>query len=168
MENSRQGVVSKFNEIIDDNKISFKLEVSIFNYTVKRMKYEGKKCEWSSDFKIIYMSKVRSIIFNLKLEKNEQFKEKVKNKQIKVQDVPYMKPWEIYPEKYEDIFGKQLEKEMCRLREQHDTEQNESGMYRCGKCKSNSTVFFSLQTRSADEPMTNYITCNKCGNRWKD
>lgn len=24
-----------------------------------------------------------------------------------------------------------------------------------------------LQTRSADEPMTTFVLCNECGNRWK-
>ena len=29
-------------------------------------------------------------------------------------------------------------------------------------------LFFSqVQTRSADEPMTTFVLCNECGNRWK-
>ena len=27
--------------------------------------------------------------------------------------------------------------------------------------------YYQLQTRSADEPMTTYVTCIKCGTRWK-
>jgi DNA-directed RNA polymerase subunit M/transcription elongation factor TFIIS len=41
------------------------------------------------------------------------------------------------------------------------------GMFKCGKCKSNKTTFYLLQTRSADEPMTAYITCLGCGCKWK-
>lgn len=26
---------------------------------------------------------------------------------------------------------------------------------------------FQVQTRSADEPMTTFVLCNECGNRWK-
>lgn len=26
---------------------------------------------------------------------------------------------------------------------------------------------FQVQTRSADEPMTTFVFCNQCGNRWK-
>lgn len=30
-----------------------------------------------------------------------------------------------------------------------------------------SLVFSQVQTRSADEPMTTFVLCNECGNRWK-
>jgi DNA-directed RNA polymerase subunit M/transcription elongation factor TFIIS len=41
------------------------------------------------------------------------------------------------------------------------------GMVRCGKCKSMKTTYYSLQTRSADEPMTNFFTCTNCNHKWK-
>lgn len=39
--------------------------------------------------------------------------------------------------------------------------------FRCGRCKSRKCSFYQLQTRSADEPMTTYVTCLECANRWK-
>ena len=39
--------------------------------------------------------------------------------------------------------------------------------FTCFKCKSNKCTFYQLQTRSADEPMTTFVTCLNCGNRWK-
>ena len=44
---------------------------------------------------------------------------------------------------------------------------NEGGLFRCGKCKSNKTQNHQMQTRSADEPMTVFLVCMDCGNRWK-
>jgi transcription elongation factor S-II len=41
------------------------------------------------------------------------------------------------------------------------------GQFKCGKCKSKKTDYYQMQTRSADEPMTTYVTCKACGNRWK-
>ena len=41
------------------------------------------------------------------------------------------------------------------------------GLFRCGKCKSYKTTYYEMQTRSADEPMTVFITCHACNNRWK-
>ena len=40
-------------------------------------------------------------------------------------------------------------------------------MYKCGKCKQNKTVYYKLQTRSADEPETTFITCVNCNHKWK-
>lgn len=42
----------------------------------------------------------------------------------------------------------------------------EKGIYKCKKCKSDETVSYDLQTRSADEPMTTFVTCTKCGTQW--
>ncbi|XP_030382264.1 transcription elongation factor S-II-like [Scaptodrosophila lebanonensis] len=40
-------------------------------------------------------------------------------------------------------------------------------MLKCGKCKKRNCTYNQLQTRSADEPMTTFVHCNECGNRWK-
>lgn len=37
----------------------------------------------------------------------------------------------------------------------------------CGKCKQREVEYTQAQTRSADEPMTTFCCCLKCGNRWK-
>jgi len=40
--------------------------------------------------------------------------------------------------------------------------------YRCGKCRNNRCSYYQIQIRGADEPMTTFVTCLKCGKRWKD
>lgn len=47
------------------------------------------------------------------------------------------------------------------------------GIYECWKCKragrlSKKTKYYSMQTRSSDEPMTNFVSCLVCGQRWLD
>ena len=39
--------------------------------------------------------------------------------------------------------------------------------FQCGKCRQRKTQYYQMQTRSADEPMTTFVTCVNCGNRWK-
>jgi transcription elongation factor S-II len=41
------------------------------------------------------------------------------------------------------------------------------GFFTCKKCFSKNTNFYQLQTRGADEPMTNFVNCFDCANRWK-
>jgi DNA-directed RNA polymerase subunit M/transcription elongation factor TFIIS len=40
---------------------------------------------------------------------------------------------------------------------------NVKGIFKCPKCKSNRTIDYQLQTRSADEPMTAKVSCMDCG-----
>lgn len=43
----------------------------------------------------------------------------------------------------------------------------QEGLFQCGRCKSKKTTHYQLQTRSADEPMTTFVTCLNCHKRWK-
>lgn len=43
----------------------------------------------------------------------------------------------------------------------------ETDMFTCGKCKKKRCTYTQLQTRSSDEPMTTFVFCMECGNRWK-
>lgn len=43
----------------------------------------------------------------------------------------------------------------------------ESDEFVCGKCRSRRTIYFQKQTRCADEPMTTFVRCVVCDNRWK-
>ena len=46
-------------------------------------------------------------------------------------------------------------------------EEDYEGLFKCGKCKLTKTTYYQMQTRSADEPMTTYVTCKNCGHKWK-
>ena len=38
----------------------------------------------------------------------------------------------------------------------------------CDKCHNKMAYFFEVQIRSADEPMTRFYKCTKCGEQWND
>lgn len=40
-------------------------------------------------------------------------------------------------------------------------------IFLCGKCKQRKCTYYQLQTRSCDEPMTTFVTCTVCANKWK-
>jgi len=44
---------------------------------------------------------------------------------------------------------------------------NQGGEFKCRKCKSDKTTHYEKQTRSSDEPMTVFVQCINCGNRWR-
>jgi DNA-directed RNA polymerase subunit M/transcription elongation factor TFIIS len=69
-----------------------------------------------------------------------------------------------YPELYTELNDRQLK------REQQQLEGNKSlatDLFECFRCNTRQTVFYELQTRSADEPMTKFITCVNCNNHWR-
>lgn len=39
--------------------------------------------------------------------------------------------------------------------------------YSCGRCYKKECSYYQMQTRSADEPMTTFVTCLNCGKRWR-
>ena len=67
------------------------------------------------------------------------------------------------------LFQKHVEKERIDIVNLTKPMAVKDGLYTCPKCKSNKTFFYSRQMRSADEPMTTFITCanNDCQYRWK-
>jgi transcription elongation factor S-II len=69
-----------------------------------------------------------------------------------------------YPELYTELNDRQVK------REQQQLEGNKSlatDLFECFRCNKRETVFYELQTRSADEPMTKFITCVNCNNHWR-
>lgn len=42
-----------------------------------------------------------------------------------------------------------------------------TNQFKCGKCKSRECKYSQAQTRSADEPMTVFVSCLSCGNQWR-
>ena len=57
------------------------------------------------------------------------------------------------------------------LKEKQDAVENladqKDSVLHCRRCGSSNLHFVQLQTRSADEPMTCFLTCNACKNKWR-
>ncbi|MFC1801348.1 transcription factor S [Nanoarchaeota archaeon] len=39
---------------------------------------------------------------------------------------------------------------------------------KCSECDNNKAYFWTLQTRAADEPETQFFKCTKCGHQWRE
>ena len=69
----------------------------------------------------------------------------------------------MYPEKWEAILSN-----LRTINENtYDKQVSITSEFICGKCKSSNCTYYQLQTRSADEPMTTFVSCQNCGKRWK-
>ncbi|CAE7200762.1 TCEA1 [Symbiodinium natans] len=117
-----------------------------------------------------YMNQARSILFNLKDAKNPTFRFKVVVGFFQPKDLPKLTAEDMASDEKNAERAKQRQYAMEALDQGwalKNGQQLTTGMFTCGKCKGNKTTYFQMQTRSSDEPMTTFVTCLTCGNRWK-
>lgn len=62
---------------------------------------------------------------------------------------------------------KYKEREQFEIRAMTEKPKVEKGAFKCARCGSEETISSQLQVRSGDEPMTTFVTCDRCSNRWK-
>lgn len=113
-----------------------------------------------------YRTKMRSLYMNLKDKNNPQLRQRVVSGEITPLRLYKMSPQEMAPD--------ELKKEMEEMEKQNlfkargATEKRATtDRFTCGKCKHKKVSYYQMQTRSADEPLTTFCTCENCGNRWK-
>ena len=160
-EKFRANVSKKLNEFLSEEKDSINMEKAIYNYTLKEATSKKIIKKWDNPtFIQIYINHLRSIYFNLK----PALLEKIKNGEILAQQVPFMTHQELQPEKWAKLIESKIKRDKSKF-ENHVEASTDT--FTCRKCKSNKCSYYQLQTRSADEPMTIYVTCLSCDNRWK-
>ncbi|XP_055508632.1 transcription elongation factor A protein 2 isoform X2 [Leucoraja erinacea] len=113
-----------------------------------------------------YKNRVRSRIANLKDTKNPNLRKNVLCGNISAEQIARMTAEEMASDELREI-RKALTNEAIREHQMARTSGSETDLFVCGKCKKNNCTYTQVQTRSADEPMTTFVFCNECGNRWK-
>ena len=110
--------------------------------------------------------KYRSLMFNLKDQNNPDFRRKVL--------LGYIEPERLINMSTADMASEQRKKENEKIYEKALFECERGGppkattdQFKCGRCGQRKCTYYQMQTRSADEPMTTYVTCTVCSNRWK-
>lgn len=113
-----------------------------------------------------YKGKVRSLFVNLKDKGNPNLRESIVS-------------GEVSPEKFSKMTSEEMMSEERRAADQKIKEENlfkslgagaqeaETEGFQCGRCKQRKCRYRQAQTRSADEPMTTFVTCVNCGHKWK-
>ncbi|XP_067856555.1 transcription elongation factor A protein 1-like isoform X3 [Heptranchias perlo] len=113
-----------------------------------------------------YKNRVRSRIANLKDTKNPNLRKNVLCGNISAEQIARMTAEEMASDELREI-RKALTNEAIREHQMAKTSGTETDLFTCGKCKKKNCTYTQVQTRSADEPMTTFVFCNECGNRWK-
>ena len=164
----RNKCVYKINEYINNESISRYIEKGIFNYTIKTCKKRNIVRKWDNKYFVqIYIDRFKSIYVNINPKSTagtRSLLNKIKKKKIKAKDLAFMNHQELNPKMWKQLIEAKIK------RDKNLTEVDMSAAtdeFHCRKCKKNLCTYYQLQTRSADEPMTTFVTCLSCGNNWK-
>ncbi|KAK6325996.1 hypothetical protein J4Q44_G00016400 [Coregonus suidteri] len=113
-----------------------------------------------------YKNRVRSRISNLKDPKNPGLRRNVLAGGIELRRFAIMSAEEMASDELKQLRNN-LTKEAIREHQLSKTSGTISDLFQCSKCSKKNCTYNQMQTRSADEPMTTFVLCNECGNRWK-
>lgn len=113
-----------------------------------------------------YKNKIRSLFVNLKDKANPGLRASVVDGTIAPERFAAMTSQEMASEERKAA-DKKIEEENFHKSLSAAEKQAETEAFQCSKCKQRKCVYRQQQTRSADEPMTTFVTCTNCGNKWK-
>lgn len=149
------------NNIIQNIDIALKIELSIFEYSLIYCLNSGYDQKF---LKAIYDDKIYNILANLDPDHyiaNNTLKFDILNGKINPCFIAFLSPAQLHPAKWQYWVKK---KEYKEWRENNIAY---SSAYQCSKCKESKCKISQAQTRSADEPMTTFVTCLVCHHTFK-
>ncbi len=164
----RENMRKRLNTIIRKKKISLNVERGIYNAAIKEARSRNIVRKWENEFFVVlYVDRFRSVYTNLNPKShvgNKDLLKRLKSSELLPQDVAFMGHQKMCPEKWADLIDAKIK------REKNATEINMNAAtdeFKCRKCKKRKCTYYQMQTRSADEPMTTFVTCLHCGNNWR-
>jgi len=167
LDDVRQKALEKFYEILPNAQICQQIEKSIFNFTQDKTGEENIPQSWDNKlYKRIYVNKCLSIYNNLNPNayvQNQDLIQSIQKCEIDLDKIAFLTPQELYPKHWEHLLEKKTANDEFLYLKKHGAVTNQ---WKCGKCKERKCTYYQLQIRSSDEPMTTFVTCVNCGNRW--
>jgi DNA-directed RNA polymerase subunit M/transcription elongation factor TFIIS len=163
----RRVIAARLADVLDDTEQG-DLERGIFNATLEDAKRRNIRCVWeNSEFGVLYDVVARRTISNLDPKSyvnNGRLLGRLKDGEFKPHDVPFMNFSELYPEKW----GMMIETAIKREAKMLEVDKSmATDMFKCTRCGKRQCTYYEMQTRSADEPMTQFIRCLNCGKNWR-
>lgn len=164
----RENIRKRLNKIIRKKKITENLEKGIYNYAIQTAKDKKVVRKWENKyFVILYVDKFKSIYNNLNKKSNVGNKNlltRLKKLEFQPHELAFMRHHQMFPEKWKVLVDAKIERDNNATKIDDAIATDE---FKCWKCGNRKCTYYNLQTRAADEPMTTFVCCLSCANRWK-
>ena len=168
---SREYTLEKYAEILGLPKESvtcINLEKCTYNEVIKRTKELG---DVPADNNRLFINRYKHTFLKIKhnLIHSPTLKDRILKGELKPKSVLGLSHQGLWPDgPYAKILEKNIRENMKKdWVTNMINDPDYKGLFRCKRCKSYKTTFYQMQTRSADEPMTVFVTCHNCDSRWK-
>jgi len=149
-------------DVEDYSKMSKNLEKGIYNYCIVESGKRNIVKKWDNEYFVhVYIDKLRSVFTNMS---SKYLIESINTKKIKIHEIAFMTHHEMRPEKWKKLIDDKKIRDENKYTPKIEASTDN---FTCWKCKSKKCTYYQLQTRSADEPMTTFVTCLSCGQRWR-
>jgi transcription elongation factor S-II len=159
--------LSFLEEHVDKDAI-LSLEKAIFESTYQTAQKQYIPRNWkSATFCEVYLQLMRSVLSNLHPKSpvgNTRLLRRVLEGEFELAAIPFMTSYEMFPEKWFALKDKVLQREQKIL---EGNKSRATDQFKCRRCNKKECTYYQLQIRSADEPMTTFITCLNCGKEWR-
>jgi len=144
------------------------LERGIYNAALQDAGARRVHRVWENpEFATVYQITAQRVISNLDSAsyiQNGRLLTRLRDGEFAPHDVAFMTYSDLYPESWASAQEQAVKREAKMLEVDKSAA---TDMFRCSRCGKRECTYYEMQTRSADEPMTQFIRCLNCGKQWR-
>jgi len=158
---------SLLSEHCDEDDVA-NLERGIYNATLEDAKKHMVPLTWDHTvFTWMYKMISKRTVSNFHPKSyitNTTLIQRWKEGEFTLESIGHWTPYELNPANWKELKDQQFRRDKRIL---EGNLAMATDRFRCSQCKKKMCSYYELQTRSADEPMTIFISCLNCGKNWK-
>ena len=164
----RDKVVENFGELLENNELATQLEESILHVVCEQAIKENIDVDWNNRvFWNMYRSRAISFYeYGRRATTSDDGKWilLLKQREITAREFAEMNAVDLCPSRWKDAVERIIESE----KKLYSKNESAAIFMWCSACKKKTKCdYYQMQTRSADEPMTTFVTCLECDRKWK-
>lgn len=168
----RLKAISAIEQMLKENTIqslnSLQLESIVYNSSLQEAHKKHITPHWNCNvFYYLYSMKLRTLLGNLlpnSYVQNAYLLPELEAKNITVEALSSMNPYVMNNALWKDFIHRRQQREKRQL---EGNKAMATDQFLCTRCHKRECTYYEMQTRSADEPMTIFITCMNCGKHWR-